>query len=144
MIDDLNSSPFRGLLRSAAILAVCIFAVALLLLPFALGKTGANGPLGLAAAAAICLATGWLAEALSYALRRTITPLGVMLLGMGVRMLPPLGICLALAAQRADGRQYLGFIAYLLTFYLVTLAYETWLTVKRVPRNSSHLHHNAH
>src|SRR5262245_55296415 len=105
MIDDLNSSPFRGLLRPAAVLAACIFTVALLLLPFAFGRSGFNGPLGLAAAAAICLVTGWVAEVLAYALRGSITPLGIMLLGMGVRMIPPLGICLALAAQRADGRQ---------------------------------------
>ena len=144
MTDDPNSSPFRGLVRPALLLAGCIVTVALVLLPFAMGRSGSNGPLGLAAAAAICLAAGWVAEAMAYALSRSVAPLGVMLLGMAVRMIPPLGICLFLAAQGASGRQYLAFICYLLTFYLVTLALETWLTVKRVSGDSSHLNHNAH
>ena len=143
MIDDLNSSPFRSLLRPVLVLTGCVFVVALVLLPFAWGRTGSNGPLGLAAAAAICLASGWTAEGLAFALQRSVQPLGIMLLGMTVRMIPPLAICLVLAAKGADGRQYVAFVGYLLTFYLVTLALETWLTVKRISRNSSHLNHHA-
>jgi len=144
MIDDLPSSPIRGFVRPALVFVGCVCAVALLLLPLAWGRPGSGGPIGLAAAAAICLAAGWLAEGVSSMLHRSVAPLGVMLLSMGIRISVPLGICLVLAAQGASGRQYLAFIGYLLTFYLVTLALETWLTVKRVPRNSSHSNHNAH
>jgi hypothetical protein len=143
MIDEPNSSPFRGFVRPALLLAGCVLAVALLLLPVAWGRSGSGGPIGLATAAAVCLAAGGTAEALAYSLRRSVTPLGVMLLGMGIRMSPPLGICLVLAARRVNGREHLAFIAYLLTFYLVTLALETWNAVKRIPRNPSRLNHNG-
>ena len=42
-----------------------------------------------------------------------------------------LAVCIGLAAFGQSGRQHLAFIGYLLTFYLVTLALETWLAVKR-------------
>jgi hypothetical protein len=60
-----------------------------------------------------------------------------MLVGMAVRIVPPLVICLVLAVQGASGRQHLAFIAYLLTFYCVTLAFETWLAVHRAGKNSA-------
>ncbi len=56
---------------------------------------------------------------------------------MAIRMVPPLAICVVLAAQGADGREHLAFIGYLLAFYLVTLAVETWLAVKRVRNHAS-------
>lgn len=143
MIDDLRASPIRGFLRPALLLAGCVFVAALALLPVTLGKAGSGGPLGLAIAAAVCLAAGWVAEGFAWFLHCRVSPLGVMLLGMAIRMLPPLGICTVLAAQGASGRQHLAFICYLLTFYLVTLASETWLTVKRVARDSSSLNHGA-
>lgn len=144
MIDDLNPSPLRGILRPVLTLTGCVFVVALLLLPFTWGRTGLNGPAGLGVAAGICLVSGWVAEGLACALHRYIAPLGVMLLGMTVRVLPPLGVCLALAAQRADGRPYLPFIGYLLTLYLVTLAVETWLGTQRASRDSHPFNQNAH
>lgn len=143
MIDELHSSPFRGFVRPALFLAGCVGAVALLLSPIAIGRTGSGGPAGLAIAAAFCLVAGWIAEALAYRLHRSVSPLGVMLLGMAIRMVPPLGVCLMLAAQGARGREHLAFIGYLLAFYLVTLALETWLTVKRVGRTSSNINLNA-
>lgn len=119
-------------MRSALMLSGCVLLVALLIAPFAAGKSGSGGPGGLALAAAICLLAGWAAESLSCVLHGRVTPLAVMLLGMAIRMAPPLGICLVLAAQGARGREHLAFIVYLLAFYLVTLAMETWLTVSRV------------
>ncbi len=119
-------------LRSVLLLGGCVMLVALLIAPFAAGKSGSAGIAGLAVAAAICLFAGWIAELLAFMLHGRVTPLALMLLGMAVRMLPPLGICVALAAQRVSGREHLAFIVYLLAFYLVTLALETWLTVGRV------------
>jgi hypothetical protein len=58
-------------------------------------------------------------------------------------MVPPLGICLVLAAQGARGRDHLAFLCYLMSFYFVMLALETWLTVKRVARASSDLSYRA-
>jgi hypothetical protein len=126
-----------SLLRSAALLAACTAVIALFLLPFALGQTGSGGPGGLAAAAAVCLVCGWISEGLSNLVGRTGSPLAGMLVGMAVRMAPPLVICLILAANGADGRQHLAFIGYLLSFYSATLALETWLAVSRLNKNST-------
>ena len=111
-------------------LSACILAVALLLTPFAFSQTGSSGPSGLIFAAAICLLSGCAAEAISIRLART-SPLGAALLGMMVRMFAPLGVCVALLATGQSGRDHLRFIGYLLTFYMVTLGFETWLAVKR-------------
>jgi hypothetical protein len=143
MIDDLPSSPPSGFWRPALLLAGCVLAVALLLSPVALSQAGSGGPLGLALAAAICLGAGWLAEAVAYVLHRSASPLVLMLLCMAIRMVPPLGICLVLAAQGARGRDHLAFLCYLMSFYFVMLALETWLTVKRVARASSDLSYRA-
>jgi len=144
MIDDSHSSPTYGFLRPALSLAGGIVAVALLLLPIAWDRVGTSGPIGLAAAAGICLAGVWIVEGIAIVLHKSVSPLGLMLLSMGVRMALPLGICLVLATQGARGRQHTAFICYLLTFYLAMLALETWLSVRRVPVNSSRANHNAH
>src|SRR5262245_25893867 len=121
MIDDSNSSPFRGYVRPAIVLAACVLVIALLLLPVAWNRSGSAGLSGLLIAAVVCLAAGWIAETLAFVLRRSASPLGVMMVGMAIRMLPPLGICLALAVQHVSARQHIAFIFYLLAFYLVTL-----------------------
>jgi hypothetical protein len=131
MIDDLRPLPVKGILHPALLLAGLTLALALVLLPFALRRTDSGGVLGLAIAAAICLVAGWISEAVAWALARRVAPLGAILLGMAIRMLPPLAVCVYLAASRGGGRQHLAFIAYLLVFYLATLALETVLAVKR-------------
>lgn len=116
--------------RSAIWLAACVLALALVLMPFAANQAGSAGPAGLAIAAAICLASGVVAEAIATALART-SPLGATLIGMFIRMALPLGVCVAILASGQTGRQHLAFIGYLLGFYMVTLSLETWLAVKR-------------
>lgn len=128
-----GAKPTRtNFLRSSLLLAGCIALAALLLAPFALQMTGSSGWGGLVGAAAICLAAGWTAELVTFTLGDLIAPLSGMLLGMAIRMLLPLGVCVALAAQGASGREHLVFIGYLLAFYMITLAFETWQTVQRV------------
>jgi hypothetical protein len=143
MNDDLNSSLLRNLVRPVLVLAGCVVLVALLLLPVAWFRDGSGGLTGLTVAAAVCLIAGLLAEMLAFVLRRSVPPLGVMLLGMAIRMAPPLVICLVLAAQRVRGSEHLAFIAYLLIFYLVTLVLETHSAIKRIPRTLSHLKPNG-
>jgi hypothetical protein len=127
----------QGILRSTLLLAGCVLVVALLLLPFAMRQTGTGSPLGLAAAAGLCLLSACLAEAISCTLAKTGSHLAAMLFSMGVRLTPPLAVCVVLAATGADGRQHLPFVCYLLSFYLVTLATETWLAVKRAGDDGS-------
>jgi hypothetical protein len=88
--------------------------------------------LGVVVAAVICLLSGLASEAFAATSWRNGSPLLAMLVGMAARMVPPLVICLALAAQGAQGRRHLAFVGYLLAFYFATLAFETWLAVKRV------------
>src|SRR5688500_4585688 len=110
MIDDLDSSPVRSFLRPALLFAGCILAAALALSPFALGRSGTGGFGGLMVAAAVCLFAGFLAEGLAHLLHGRVSPVGVMVLGMAVRMLPPLGICMALALKGTAGRDHLAFV----------------------------------
>ena len=72
-------------------------------------RTGSGGLGGLALAAAICLLAGWAAEAFACVLQNRVMPLALMLLGMTLRMVPPLGVCVALAAQGISGRAAPGF-----------------------------------
>lgn len=143
MIEDLRPSPPRGLLHPVLFVAGLTLVVALLLFPFALGRSASGGVAGLAVAAAICLAAGCIAEGVAWALARHVAPLGIMLFGMAIRMLPPLGVCVYLAASGQGGRQHLAFICYLLVFYFATLALETYLAVKRVAHLSSKSNFNA-
>jgi hypothetical protein len=123
--------------RAALLVGGCVLVVALAILPFAAGRSGTAGLGGVGLAAAICLLAAWAAEALAWMLDQRVSPLGLMLLGMAIRMLPPLAICVGLAAKGASGRQHMAFIVYLLAFYMVTLALETWLTVQRVALTSA-------
>jgi hypothetical protein len=129
-----------GFVRSALILTGSILAVAapLGLFSIATGQPGSGGPWGVAAAAAICLVAGWLADAVAAIVYRAVSALAAMLVGMAMRLLPPLFVCLVLAVQ-GGGREHLAFVLYLLTFYLVTLTLDTWWAVQRVSSGSSHL-----
>lgn len=120
-----------GFGRSALMLVACVLLAALLLAPFTFHQTGSRGPLGLAVAAAVCLIASFAAETVSVLLARIGQHLAGTLAGMGIRMFPPLVLCLALALSGQTGRQHLYFIFYLMAFYLVTLALETWIAVKR-------------
>ncbi|HVT28620.1 MAG TPA: hypothetical protein VHE81_11455 [Lacipirellulaceae bacterium] len=127
-----------GLGRSALALTVGVVAVAAALLPIAGQGTGSAGMLGLAAAAGICLVSGIAAECIAALLTRCTYPLAGQLSGMIVRLFLPLAACLVLALQGFRGRENLAFVGYLLAFYIATLAFQTWLAIKRVagPRNS--------
>lgn len=126
----------QSFFRSAFWLALCVVTTAMLMLPVAWTRSGLNGPLGLLGAAVLVLLCGWAAEAVAWALGREKSPAGA-LLGMAVRMLPPLGLCAILAAQGAKGREFLPFIGYLLVLYLVTLALETCISVRRIAAQAS-------
>src|SRR4051812_25615576 len=122
----------HGFVRSALMLVACTSVVALALAPIALRNEGSGSLAGLAVAAGVCLLAGFAAEGVSTFLASSGTPLAAAMVGMGMRMLPPLILCVALAATGQSGREHLAFIVYLLAFYFATLVMETWLAVKRV------------
>jgi hypothetical protein len=122
----------HGFVRSSVLVSVAVLVVGLLLAPFAAGQSEMNGMLGLAFAAAICLFAAYAAEGVGCVLSRSGSHLAAMLFAMAIRFIPPLAVCFVLAASGASGQQHFAFVCYLLLFYLVTLAIETWLAVKRV------------
>jgi hypothetical protein len=127
----------RNFGRSALVLSSSFLIVALLLMLVAvlLGQSGSGGILGVIVAAAICLFAGLAAEAIASLVHAAGSPLGALLAGMTIRLLPPLGVCLILAV-RGGGRENLAFVIYLLTFYLLTLTLDTWWAVRRAARTS--------
>lgn len=126
----------RGFVRSAMILAgaTLVIAVVLCLVAVATSQTGSGGPWGVAAAAAICLLGGWAAEGVATLVHRAGSPLGAFFAGMALRLFPPLLVCTFLAMQ-GGGRQHLAFIVYLLTFYFMALALDTWWAVQRTAKS---------
>jgi hypothetical protein len=122
--------------RAAAWLIGGGLVVGLSLLPFAMARTGTGGPTGLLAAAIICITAGLIFEALRCFVLRS-TPLASLLLGMVLRVAPPLFVCLLLAARHESGWNHLPFVCYLLAFYGLTLALESWFAVERVAQSTS-------
>jgi hypothetical protein len=127
----------HSFVRSALVLFALLLLAALLLAPFSFGHSGSRGPLGLAVASLVCLFSGLAAEAVSALLTRAGNPLGGTMVGMAIRMFPPLAICVALATTGQSGRQHIYFIFYLLAFYMVMLAAETWIAVRRAASTST-------
>jgi hypothetical protein len=125
-------------LNSALLVTAVLLVVALLIAPFASGRSGSGGLGGLTIAVAICLSTAWVSELVAALLVRHASPLAMMALGMVIRMVPPLAVCVWLAARGISGRDHLAFIFYLLAFYLVTLFLETWSSVARISASNSH------
>ena len=125
-----GSGTLPGFVRSAILLAAGILSAALLLMPIAIQRSGSGSLGGLAIAGAICFVSGMFSEISSASFART-TPLVGTFVGMTVRMVLPLVVCVALVAAGENGREHIAFIGYLLTFYIVTLALETCLAVKR-------------
>lgn len=123
-------------LAGAGLLVAVVTGLCALLLPGIYWWQGISKFLEAGAAAMLCLLSGITAIAATSCLARQQQPLAGLLLAMALRMLPPLVVCLLLSFQ-GDGDKYLGFIAYLLLFYGITLAIETYLSIQRVrPKQS--------
>ncbi|NOY29085.1 MAG: hypothetical protein GXP28_02585 [Planctomycetes bacterium] len=118
-------------LRCATWLTCAIGALLVLLMPFALWNSGATGAIEVTIAAVICLLPGLVALWFTSQSTDSNQVLFGLLFSMGLRLLPPLVICLALSL-RSTGAEYFSFIVYLLLFYMVTLALETYLSVRLV------------
>ena len=122
-------------LRGAAWLTSVVMVVLMLLLPLAYWNSGVVGVLELVAAAAICLFPGLIVLKFTSQSTDANQVLFGLLISMGLRLLPPLVICLVLSL-RSTGDEYFNFICYLLLFYMVTLALETYLSVRLIRPNA--------
>jgi hypothetical protein len=134
----------RHFVHSALLLSGMIFALAGLFCLFSIAtrQTGSSGPWGVAGAAALCLIGGWSADAISAFAHGAWSSLIALLAGAAIRLLPPLVVCMVLAL-RGGGREHLAFVVYLLVFYLVVLALDTWWAVRRVPGAAGHSNHRS-
>ena len=129
----------NGGFRSCALLLIAlVVGCYLLLAPVAIWWEGYFGLVKLAVAALACCIPGVVALATTafWSVRRHA--LVGLLVAMAVRMIPPLVICMVIAL-RGTGVEYLNFVVYLLTFYLVTLAAETFLAVQQVANHTSRI-----
>jgi hypothetical protein len=117
----------RCILIRAAFLAVLVLVAGAIILPLGWAMSySRTGILAGAVAGGVCLLAAWIALALSEPLHRRQQVLGVVLVGMLVRMGIPLAAALGvyfLGGPLADA----GFLYYLVAFYPVTLTAETLL-----------------
>ncbi len=100
-------------------------------LPFSLWLEGLSGSFALGAAVLICLTSGLGSLIIGSLQVPRQYALYSLLLAMAVRIIPPLAVCLLLAF-RGGGSEYLGFVCYLVLFYIVTLSVETYVSIRRI------------
>ena len=124
-------------LPCAKVFLALVIGFSALILPCVLWLQGLERFLEAGAAAILCSCSGVVALAASSWQTQLRQPLAGLLLAMALRSLPPLTVCLLLAIQ-GEGEQFIGFISYLLVFYLVTLSIETFLSVKLISRKQAH------
>ncbi len=118
-----------GYLACAMLLLGGTVAFCALLSPVVFWLQGPSGLFDALMAALLCLLPGLSALAVSSLPLSREQPLVGMLLAMSLRMLPALFVCLLLAL-RGTGSEYLSFVSYLILFYLLTLAAETFLSLQ--------------
>ena len=104
---------------------------ALVILPVAYAASGPAGLFAALWATALCLMSGTLSLLASTAVSRASTPLGGLLVGIMVRMALPLAVVMAIY-HRGGWLVAAGMIYYVLVFYMITLAAETWIAVGQV------------
>jgi len=118
-----------GFFSCASLLVGGTVAFFTLIAPIVFWLQGLNGIVEALTAVLICLFSGLSALAVSLLPVSRQQPLVGLLLAMALRVLPPLVVCLLLA-KRGSGTDSLGFIIYLIVFYLLTLAAETFLSLR--------------
>jgi hypothetical protein len=111
-----------------------VFAVAVcgsVILPFALWLEGPQGGVEASVAAFICTFCGLLVIGVTSlkVLRKKV--LVSMLVAMAIRFMPPMVVCLVLTVS-GDKAEFFSFICYLLLFYMISLAVETYLSMQRI------------
>ena len=120
----------RGLGTSAALLSAVVGAGYVLLSPFIYRLHGADGLSAAGVAAFVCW-TGAIGGMLtSRWLHGPSHLLAGMLLGMALRMALPLIVCMVVYL-RGGALAEAGFVFYVLAFYLMTLAIDTWMATGR-------------
>ena len=112
------------------ILILALLGFTLLAMPLAIWL-GGDSVSALLAATGVCITPGLASLAISHYFSANGQHLPGMLLAMGCRLLPPLVVCLWLALNKSavQGQVFAGF---LIVAYLVSLAVETFLSVRSI------------
>ncbi len=122
---------------NSAVLASALILVLMLTLPVAYWLQGVRGLIECSVASLLCLLPSLLALAVSHRFLGTPHAMGAILSGMALRSMPPLLVCLVLALK-TTGLEKMHFVSYLLLFYMVALAVETFLSVTMLNRKQAH------
>jgi hypothetical protein len=133
--------------RHAGGVALWLTAVGLILAPLVWALQGSLGLVALVAAASFCGASAIGAQLIATllagsALAGSASPIHAVMIAMLLRMVPPLALCAVVGLRRGPLTDA-GIVFYMIGFYLVTLAVDTWLSVRRIspamsPRRVSH------
>jgi len=128
MKEQLGKLQQGGLLLQSAVLGLVVAVAYGLVAPVAGYLAGGGGLTAAAVAAAFCLGGASVALLMAHLFRGPNGALAGVLLGMAARMVIPLGggyACHANGGPLAEA----GLLYYLLVFYPITLALETWLSL---------------
>lgn len=119
-----------GLARCSIILILVMSGFTAICLPLAIWL-GDSSVAALLAAVAVCITPGLAALFVAHHFAAANRHLVGMLLAMGCRLMPPLVVCvwLALNKNAVHGQVFAGF---LIGAYLVSLAVETYLSVRTI------------
>lgn len=121
----------RSLVASVTVLVSGVAFLLFILAPLASWLQGPDGLRTSFAAAIACLLPGLSIVALAHWRALSSKPLLTLLIGTGLRMVPLLIVALV-AMLSGDQAVYKYFAAYLVCFYLATLAIETFVSLQVV------------
>ena len=117
--------------RHAGGVALWLTAFCLILAPFVWALQGNIGLVAMGAAAFFCGASAIGAQLIAVLLVGPAHPIHAVMIAMLLRMVPPLALCAAVGLRRGPLTDA-GMVFYMIGFYLVTLAVDTWLSVSRI------------
>lgn len=117
--------------RHAGGVALWLTAICLVLAPLVWALQGSAGIVALVTAALFCGASASGAQLIAVLLVGSAYPIHAVMIAMLLRMVPPLALCAAVGLRRGPLTDA-GIVFYMIGFYLITLAVDTWLSVRRI------------
>ncbi|HVU90002.1 MAG TPA: hypothetical protein VHD36_21905 [Pirellulales bacterium] len=117
--------------RHAGGVALWLTAICLLAAPLIWFLQGSDGLVAAGIAALFCTLSAIGAQLIASLLAGPAYPVHATMLATMLRMAPPLFLCMLVGLRRGPLTEA-GIVFYMIGFYLVTLAVDTWLSVSRI------------
>ena len=117
--------------RHAGGVALWLTVFCLILAPLVWALQGNIGLVAMGTAAFFCGASAIGSQFIAVLLTGPAYPVHATMLAMMLRMAPPLLLCMLVGLRRGPLTDA-GMVFYMIGFYLVTLAVDTWLSVGRI------------